>query len=396
MIRWPQGGRSRLERQLAKAADIGDLRGLARRRLPKPVFDYADGGAGDETARRRNTEALDAIEFLPRVLNDVSAVDPSIELFGRRQALPFIVCPVGLTRAMHPHGEIGAARAAERAGVPYVLSTMASASPEQIAEHAPGVDRWFQLYLSQDHDHSLALVQRAAAAGFTTLVLTVDTPVGGERLRDVRNGMTLPPSIAPGAVVKIATRPAWWWNAITRDPIDFASLPKPAAEPGKRSKQFRTTRVFDSAATWDDLKWLRDNWSGRVLVKSVMRPDDAQRVVELGADGVIVSNHGGRQVEQATATISALPAIRAALGPRPTVLLDSGIRTGAHAAAALALGADGVGLGRAYVYGLAAGGEPGVDRAIGIVGDGLKRMMALLGTPTIADLTPDLVRNPPA
>jgi len=395
MIRWPKAGRTRLERRLEKAVDIGDLRLLAKRRLPKPVFDYVDGGAGNEIAARRNVAALDEIQFLPRVLNDVSGIDTSIELFGRRHALPFIVSPVGLTRAVHPHGEIGAARAAGRAGVPYVLSTMASSSPEQIAEHAPDTERWFQLYLSADHAHSLALVQRAAAAGFTTLVLTVDTPVGGERLRDARNGMTLPPSIALGAVAQIATRPAWWWDAITRDPIDFASLPKPDVKPGER-KTFRTTRVFDSAATWDDLKWLRDNWSGRILVKSVLRADDAQRVVELGADGVIVSNHGGRQVEQAASTIAALPAIRTALGPKPTILLDSGVRTGAHAAAALALGADGVGLGRAYVYGLAAGGEAGVDRAIGLIGGGLRRMMALLGTPTIADLTPDLVRDPPA
>ncbi len=387
MIRRPQPGLTRLQRRLAGAFDVGDLRLLARKRLPRPIFDFVDGGAGDEIARRRNTEALDAIEFLPRVLNDVSAVDPSIELFGHRHALPFVISPVGLTRTVHPDGEIGAARAAGRAGVPYVLSTMASSSPEQISEHAPDTERWFQLYLSHDHDHSLALVKRAEAAGFTTLVLTVDAPVGAERLRDARNGMTLPPSIAPSAVLKIATRPGWWWDAITRDPIEFASIPKQAGGP-----TMRRARVFDSAATWDDLRWLRDSWSGRMLVKSVLRPDDAQRVVELGADGVIVSNHGGRQVEQAAATITALPAIRAALGPGPTVLLDSGIRTGAHAAAALALGADGVGLGRAYVYGLAAGGEQGVDRAIEIVGSGLKRMMALLGTPTIADLTPDLIR----
>lgn len=385
LIQFPKPGQSGLERRLARAASIADLRDLARRAAPGPIFDYVDGGAGDETAVRRNVDAFRAARFIPRTLRDVSVIDPSVELLGQRYPLPLVLGPIGLARSAHADGEIGSARAAGRAGVPYTLSTMAAEPPEKIAEFAPDTERWFQLYLWKDHDASAALLDRAKAAGFTTLVFTVDVAVAGDRHRDVRNGLTFPPSVPLRTAMRIATRPRWWFDAITRDPLTFAAI--------QRDKEdfAGMNRVLDAAATFEDLEWLRGEWPGRIIVKGVVSPADAVAIRDAGADGIIVSNHGGRQLEQAIATLDALPAVRAAVGPDYPLLLDSGIRTGGDIAVALAAGADAVMIGRAYMYGLMAGGEAGADRALQLLADGLRNTMALLGARTIDELTPDLL-----
>ncbi len=387
LVQFPKPGLSRLERRLRGTASISDLRELARRAAPGPIFDYVDGGAGDETAVRRNEAAFRAARFIPRTLRDVSAVDPGVELLGRRYPLPIVLGPIGLTRSAHADGEIGAARAAGRAGIPYTLSTMATESPEKIAQFAPDAERWFQLYLWKDHEASQALLERALAAGFTTLVFTVDVAVAGDRHRDVRNGLTFPPSVPLRTALRIATRPRWWFDAITRDPLTFAAIQRDKEDFGGMN------RVLDAAATFEDLEWLRGVWPGRIIVKGVVSPADAIAIRDAGADGIIVSNHGGRQLDQAIATLDALPAVRAAVGDDFPLLIDGGIRTGGDIAVALAAGADAVMIGRAYVYGLMAGGEAGADRAIELLGEGLRRTMALLGARTTAELTRDLLAD---
>jgi isopentenyl diphosphate isomerase/L-lactate dehydrogenase-like FMN-dependent dehydrogenase len=320
------------------------------------------------------------------VLRDVAAVDTSTRLFGEVLAAPIVLGPVGMTRIAHAHGEIGAARAAERAGLPYVLSTMASTSPEDLASHVPGANRWFQLYMWRDREASRRLLDRAAAAGFSVLVLTADVPVAGARLRDARHGMTMPPSLTLRSLAQIATRPRWWFDAITRDPLAFAVVDNERGDFAER-----TNRILDPAVTFDDLDWLRKAWPGPLVVKGILDTQDAVTAVEHGADGVLLSNHGGRQLESAVAPLEVLQEVRAAL-PETPIIIDGGVRSGAHVAVALAAGADAVAIGRPYVYGLMAGGETGVDRAIEILRDGLERTMALMGATEIGALGTDNVR----
>jgi L-lactate dehydrogenase (cytochrome) len=370
-----------VERRLGRAHTIADLRAIAARRLPRAVFDYADGAAEQEASLRRARGSFARVEFHPQALRDVSAVDAGTTVLGRHWPLPFALAPTGFTRLMHHEGERAAARAAQRAGVTYALSTMGTTSIEELADEAPSAHKWFQLYLWQDRAAGQDLVERAQAAGYEALVLTVDTPVAGARMRDVRNGLTIPPALTPSTVFDAARHPAWWFNLLTTEPLTFASLHE---WHGTVAELVNT--MFDPSVTFADIEWLRTVWPGLLLLKGIHTVDDARAAVDHGADGIIVSSHGGRQLDRAAAPLEVLPAIVDAVGGRAEVLLDTGIMHGGDVVAALALGARACLVGRAYLYGLMAGGERGVDRAITILADEIARTLQLLGVRGVADL----------
>jgi L-lactate dehydrogenase (cytochrome) len=376
-----------VRRRLARAHTVGDVREIARRRTPRAVFDYTDGAAEEEVSLRRAREAFASLEFRPSVLRDVSSVDPSTTLLGGRSELPFAFAPTGFTRMMNHEGEPAVARVAERFGVPHTLSTMGTTSVEALAEAVPKVRRWFQLYLWRDRAASRAIVERAAAAGNEALMLTVDTPVGGRRLRDARNGLSIPPALTARTIADAARHPHWWINLLTTEPLRFASL---SSWSGTVADLIDS--MFDPALTMDDLEWLRSTWNGPLVVKGVQTAADARRVIDAGADAVVVSNHGGRQLDRAPVPLETLPAVVDELHGDGEVLLDTGITSGADIVAAVALGASGCLVGRAYLYGLMAGGERGVERVATILGQEIVRTMALLGVTSVADLTPDHVR----
>ncbi len=370
--------------QVQQAATVADLRVLASRRVPRAVFDYTDGGAEGEVSLRRARAAYDDVEFHPRVLRGLGEIDTSTTLWGRRTTMPLALAPTGFTRMMHHEGERAVVRAAMAAGIPYTLSTMGTVSVEDIAREAPDADRWFQLYLWRDRVQSTELVQRAAAAGYRTLMLTADTPVAGRRLRDVRNGLTIPPALRLRTLADMSMHPHWWANLLSTDPLEFASL----RETGGTVADL-VDRMFDATITVDDLGWLREVWPGRIVVKGVLSPHDAREFVAAGADGVVVSNHGGRQLDRAVTPLVALPEIVQAVGSRAAVLIDGGVSDGADIVSAVAQGADAVLIGRAYLYGLMAGGEAGVSRVLQILAEGMARTMTLLGVSSVAQLTPD-------
>ncbi|MEV5838840.1 alpha-hydroxy acid oxidase [Nocardia sp. NPDC052112] len=377
----PFGGRGR---KLARAQTIWDLRELARRRTPKVAFDYTDGAADAEISLRRAREAFSDIEFRPAVLRDVSVTDTTVRVLGATARLPFGIAPTGFTRMMHTAGERAGARAAERAGIPFTLSTMGTTAIEDIAAvTGPDARNWFQLYMWTDRDRSLALVERAALAGFDTLVVTVDVPVAGARLRDVRNGMTVPPSITVSGAMDALRRPWWWWDFLTTEPLAFASLDRWS---GTVVELLDT--MFDPTVGFEDLAWIRDRWPGRILVKGVQTVADAERLAGLGVDGIVLSNHGGRQLDRAPVPLQLLPSVVREVGNDMEIHLDTGIMHGADIVAALALGARFTFIGRAYLYGLMAGGAAGVDRAIEILRTQIVRTMKLLGVGTIEELEP--------
>jgi L-lactate dehydrogenase (cytochrome) len=367
---------------LERVRTADDLARLARRRVPRPVFDYVEGGAEREASVRRATDAFDRVTFHPHVLRDVSAIDPSSSALGRPVAFPVVLGPTGFTRMMHTAGEPAVARAAARAGVPYALSTMGTTSVEAL----PAVgDRWFQLYLWRDRGRSRELVQRAADAGYTTLVLTVDVVTQGGRWRDVRNGLTIPPTLTPRTLAAMAARPRWVWDHLTTDPLTLESLSH-----GEELHELINT-VFEPAVTPADVEWLRSVWPGSLVVKGLQRVDDAKACVAAGADGIAVSNHGGRQLDRAATPLDALPAVVDAVGTSAEVYLDGGVRSGADVAAAVALGATAAFVARPYLYALMAAGEAGVDHLLGLLHADYVRTLALLGVTRTADLDRDLV-----
>jgi len=374
------------KRRLDKALTIDDLRTVAKRRTPKPAFDYTDGAADGEVGLDRAREAFADIEFHPAILRDVSTVDTSREVLGKRVALPFGIAPTGFTRMMQAEGEVAGATAATAAGIPFALSTMGTTSIEDVAAADPGGRHWFQLYMWKDRDRSMALVERAAQAGYDTLLVTVDVPVAGARLRDVRNGMTIPPSLTPRTVVNAIPRPAWWINFLTTEPLAFASLD---AWSGTVADLLDT--MFDPTVTYDDLAWIRSQWPGKVVVKGVQSVDDAMRLADAGVDAVLLSNHGGRQLDRAPVPFHLLPQVVQALeatGSGVEVHLDTGIMSGQDIVAALAHGAHFTLIGRAYLYGLMAGGREGVDRTIEILAGQIERTMRLLGVTSLDELEP--------
>lgn len=365
---------SRLDRRLARCASLDDVRQLALRRVPRPVFDYVDGAAMSEATLRRAREAFDRVEFTPRVLRDVSTIDTRVEIQGQAAALPIILAPTGFTRMMHHLGELAVAHVATQKGIPYALSTLGTTSIEDLALAEPQCRRWFQLYVSKDRGQAEALMAEAREFGFDTLVLTVDTAVGGIRRREIRNGLTIPPRLTPGALAQMALHPRWWMNLLTTEPLRFASLETTSGTVGDL-----LTRVFDPGVSLDDVDWIRSHWPGHVVVKGVQSLADVELLSGLGVDGLVLSNHGGRQVDYGSVPLELLPEAAQRVGTDVDLYVDGGVMSGAQVVGAVGLGARAVLIGRAYLYGLMAGGEAGVRRVLDILEKEIRVTMQLIG-----------------
>lgn len=370
------------ERVLARAYSIEDLRRAAKRALPRSVFDYVEGGSDEEITLRENRSSFQSRQLNPRTLNDVSTVSIESTLFGRTLPAPIGFSPTGYTRMMNPDGEIAVARSAGRNAIPYALSTVGTTTIEDVA--ATGIGQlWMQIYLLKDRDLTWALFDRAHACGVEVLEFSIDTAIGARRLRDLRNGLTIPPSLSPATIVDIGMHPRYWTSMVRAPGMKFANLADPD-KPGQTVADINAQ--FDSSLTWDDLEDIRSRWSGKLLVKGPINADDAQRAIDAGADGVHLSNHGGRQLDRCVPAIDLVAPVRAQLGDEPTIVVDSGIRHGMDIAIAIAEGADLATVGRPYLYGLAAAGEPGVDAVYEILTAELRRTLQLLGCTSLEDL----------
>ena len=377
------------KRRLDAALTIADLRRVAKRRTPTSVFDYTDGAAEGEISLRRARQTFAGLEFHPAILQDVSEIDLSTNFLGTPSKLPFSFAPTGFTRMMQHEGERAVVRVADRIGIPYALSTMGTTSIEDVAAAAPSARKWFQLYVWKDRSAGEDLMRRAQEAGYEALILTVDVPVAGARLRDVRNGFSIPPALTVKTVADAALHPSWWGNLLTTEPLTFASL---ASWDGTVAELLNT--LFDPTMTLADLEWVRSFWKGPLIIKGIQTVHDAQMVMDAGVDAIVLSNHGGRQLDRAPVPLRLLPDVREALGDDAEIMLDTGVMSGADVVAAVALGASSVMVGRAYLYGLMAGGEAGVQRAADILATEARRTMALLGARQISDLGPQHVRLP--
>jgi L-lactate dehydrogenase (cytochrome) len=380
-------------RRLRTAANVADLRRIARRRLPRGVFDYIDGGAEDELSLRRNVEAFRRVEFSPRVLSDVGHVDTSTTLLGRPLPLPLVLAPTGFTRIATPGGELDVARAAARAGVPYTLSTLATRSIEEVASVSDG-PKWFQVYVWKDRGLVKDMLSRAASSGYEAIMLTVDAAVLGRRERDVRRGFTLPPKIGVATLLDGLAHPNWTWDFVRAEPIVFANVVGTGAPDGTvvASLADFVNSQFDPSLSWKDLDWFRSAWTGPIVLKGVQAVEDARRAADAGIEAIALSNHGGRQLDGAPPILELVSPAVEAVGDRVEILCDGGIRRGSDIVKAVALGARACMTGRAYLYGLGVAGERGVDYVIDLLDSGMRRTMALTGCRTISDLGPDLVR----
>src|SRR5690242_12388147 len=370
---------------------IEDLRALARRRVPKAFFEYADGGSYNEETLRANRADLETIKLRQRVMVDVSERDISTTIVGQKVSAPFALAPIGLCGMQYGDGEILSAQAAEEAEIPFILSTMSINSIEQVAE-ATTKPFWFQLYVIRDRGFSKDILSRAAKAGCNALVLTVDLQVLGQRHRDLRNGMTVPPQIRLKNIIDMATKPEWVFSILKGKSRTFGNLAGHVKGMDDVTSLAQwTNQQFDPALSWKDVDWIKKVWPGKLIIKGILDVEDAKTAVQLGADAIVVSNHGGRQLDGAPSSISALPAIAQAVGSDTEVLFDGGIRTGSDMLRALALGARACLVGRAYIYGLGAGGKAGVAKAIDILQKELSVAMALTGTTRVADIGPQVL-----
>jgi L-lactate dehydrogenase (cytochrome) len=379
---------------LRRAVNVSSLRALARRRLPRPIFDYIDGGADDEVSLRRNISAFQDFELIPAVLADVSSVATQTTLFGQAVRWPLMLSPTGLNRMFHDSAERAVARAAARHGIPYSLSTMGTTRLEDVAEVCGG-PKMFQIYVFRDRGLTRELVARCRDAGFHGLILTVDTPVAGNRERDRINGLSLPPRLTLKSLASFALHPSWSLAALSGSKFDLANVSHrvDALAAGPMSLFDYIGAQFDRSVTWRDVEWLAEDWNGPLAIKGVLSPEDARHSIASGATGVIVSNHGGRQLDGAPAPIDQIAGVRDAIGPEPDVICDGGIRRGSDVVKALALGASGCSIGRPYLYGLAAAGEAGVDRVLSLLAEEFERSMTLMGVSSVADLGPCHIRS---
>ena len=377
----------RKKRRLEQAYTIWDLRDIAKRRTPKGPFDYTDGSAESEVSLERARQAFRDLEFIPSILKDVSTADLTRTSLGETFAMPVGIAPTGFTRMMQTEGEIAGARAAEKFGIPFTLSTLGTSTIEDVVAAAPNGRNWFQLYMWKDREGSMALVERAKRAGVKNLMLTVDVPAAGQRIRDYRNGLTVPPRLTAGTVINALPRPAWWINFLTTPSIEFASMKNWEGTVGELLDY-----MFDPTMTWEDLKWIREQWDGTLTVKGIQNLEDAKMAAELGADAILLSNHGGRQLDRAPVMLHLLSDIKKEFKKDYEIHIDTGIMHGADVLAAIALGAQYTYVGRAYLYGLMAGGQDGVERALEIMRTQMVRNMKLLGVNSLDELTPKHVR----
>ena len=381
------------KRRFQRAANIEDLRAIAKRRLPGGIFDYIDGGAEDETSLRNNRVAFENYEFVPRILRDVSAIDTSTTFLGRTLSSPIVFSPTGFTRIAHSDGELAVARVAAHHQLPYCLSTLSTRSIEEVATVSNG-PKWFQVYVWRDRELVHDMLQRAEAHGYEAIMLTVDTAVLGRRERDVRRGFTLPPKLGPGTLVDGIIHPAWTWDFVRHDPITFANI---SGASGRQTGTAVTlsdfiSEQFDPALSWDDIAWFRDRWKGHIILKGVQSVDDAVLAQSHGIDAVALSNHGGRQLDGAPAPVELIAPVALATNGTLPIICDGGIRRGGDILKAIALGATVCTMGRSYLYGLGAAGEAGVERAYQMLDSELRRSMALTGVRHLAEVTPSLLR----
>jgi L-lactate dehydrogenase (cytochrome) len=382
-----------VERRLSRAASVADLRAIARRRLPGGVFDYIDGGAEDELSLRRNVAAFRRAELVPRVLRDVSGIDLSATLLGRRLPMPLVVAPTGFTRIASPGGELDVSRAAARAGLPYTLSTMATRSIEEVAAVSRG-PKWLQVYVWRDRGLVKELLSRAAQAGYEAIAITVDTAVLGRRERDVRRGFTMPPQLGPGTLLDGLLHPGWTWAFARAEPITFSNVSGSSAPADGRAVNLAeyTNAQFDPALSWRDLDWFRAQWDGPIVLKGIQSVADARLAADAGVEAIALSNHGGRQLDGSPAILELVPPVADAVGDRVEIICDGGVRRGSDIVKAVALGARACMAGRAFLYGLGAGGERGVDKVVALLEADMRRTMALTGNRQLSDLGPELIR----
>ncbi len=380
------------KRRLARVASVEDLRAVARRRLPRGVFDYIDGAAEDDISLAANSDAYRRIRFRPRVLRDVSEVNPATTLLGRAVSLPLVIAPTGFTRIAHSAGELALACVAARAGIPYTLSTLSTRSIEEVAAVSTGA-KWFQVYVWRDRGLVREMIERAASAGYEAIVLTVDTPVLGNRQRDVRNGLTLPPKLDLRTILDGVVHPGWTWDFVRAEPIRFANVVGRAVGDGADAVSLSDyiNAQFDPALSWRDVEWLRSIWKGPVVLKGIQTVEDARLAAEAGVAAIALSNHGGRQLDSAPAPLDLVPAVADAVGGRLEIICDGGVRRGSDVVKAIALGARACMAGRAFLYGLGAAGESGVDHVCRYLASGMRRTMALNACRTVGVHSRDYV-----
>lgn len=381
LIEWTIPSLNPYKGRLQRAQNIQDLALIAKKRTPKVVFDYVEGGAVDEIAYSRTRDAFSRIEFNSKVLRDVSKIDTTTKILGKSVDIPICFAPTGYTRLMHHVGEPAVANVAASKNLIYALSTMGTTSPAELAAAVPNSRRWFQLYIMKNRSDSLAVIKQARDSGFETLVLTVDTPVAGLRYRDNRNGLTVPPKIRINTVFAIARKPIWWLNLFTTGKLEFAAFrgwDKPLSQ--------LAGLIFDPATTIKDITWLRSVWKGPIVVKGIQSVEDAKAVAKLGVQGIILSNHGGRQFDRGPIPLEILPDVVKAVGNKVEVYIDGGVMSGLDALGAIALGAKAVFIGRAYLYGAMANGEAGVEQVIELMRREFENGMALTGSSNISEV----------
>lgn len=369
--------------RLQSALTIYDLRRIAKRRTPAAAFDYTDGAAEGELSMTRARQAFEDVEFHPGILTDVSTVDTTTKVLGDTSALPFGIAPTGFTRLMQTEGEIAGSGAAGAAGIPFTLSTLGTTSIEDVRRVNPNGRLWFQLYVMRQREISYGLVDRAAKAGYDTLFFTVDTPIAGARLRDKRNGFSIPPQLSLKTVANAIPRPWWWYDFLTTPKLEFASLSSTGGTVGEL-----LDAAMDPSINYEDLMEIRELWPGKIVIKGVQNVEDSKKLADLGVDGILLSNHGGRQLDRAPVPFHLLPEVVREVGKDTEVMVDTGIMNGADVVASLALGAKFTLIGRAYLYGLMAGGRRGVDRTIEILSEEVRRTMRLLQVSCVEELEP--------